>query len=179
MWVHNASLQSQWLLRNTSGFSFQTLWKGQPVRFLDARHHIFFFPLSLPLNWKDRPTPFLASWYIIRHGAVLEASQPASPSSALSERASQPKLPASQTPRLFTKLCRVLHPEPTPWGSLLAVLLITRIPCLLLNLLLRHSLWPMPPLSEGWFENFWKKKEKKKHFNHFHSSDGKDSSCAL
>ena len=179
MWVHNASLQSLWLLRNTSGFSFQTLWKGQPVRFLDARHHIF-FSLSLPLNWKDRPTPFLASWYIIRHGAVLEASQPASPSSALSERDSQPKLPASQAPRLFTKLWRALHPEPTPWSSLLAVLLITRIPCPRFNLLPRHGLWPMLPLSEGWFENFWgKKKTPNQHFNHFHSSDGKDSSCAL
>ena len=136
--------------------------KRSACSFLRRETPHLFFPLSLPLNWKDRPTPFLASWYIIRHGAVLEASQPASPSSALSERDSQPKLPASQAPRLFTKLWRALHPEPTPWGSLLAVLLITRIPCPRLNLLPRHGLWPVLPLSKGWFENFWGKKKNQK-----------------
>lgn len=129
MWVHNASLQSHWLLRNTSGFFFQTLWKGQPVRFLDARYHFFFY---LPLNWKDKSTPFLASWYIIRHGMALEDS----PLAHLSEMFS----PVSAVAKLLVwsqRLQMVLLPKPhLPWGSLLAVLLIM-------------TMNPTPPLPTG------------------------------
>lgn len=131
--------------------------------------HLFF----LPLNWKDRPTPFLASWYIIRHGALLETSQPASASSALSQKrtAQTSSLPNSQA----THKALEGPPSPAPHPGVLCLLFC--------------SLWQgSPPRSAPSTQSttdavsgrgkVWKFLPKKK-FNNFHSRDGKDSSCAL